>query len=213
MAVWVRIHDLPFGLMNDKWGWELAKKVGDVMKIEVDAQGRAWGPYLRAKVQIDLSKPLLRCVTIFSEKRQTFVQFEVRYEKLPSYLYSCGLIGHSSIVCPTPAKRDDKDLLPYKKDLRAIDDHKQRRNSEDRQTNSGSGSFNSGGQKGSCDGKQGTDSRGKPGGSAATRANGEDKGEQETMYPMKKQNMKEKEKIGEIVMVGPERELFPDPPK
>jgi hypothetical protein len=47
MAIWI-ICDLPFGLMNSKWGRELAKKVGSIMKVEVDAQGRAWGPYLRA---------------------------------------------------------------------------------------------------------------------------------------------------------------------
>jgi hypothetical protein len=24
IAIWIRIYDLPFGLMNRKWGWELA---------------------------------------------------------------------------------------------------------------------------------------------------------------------------------------------
>lgn len=154
MAVWIRILDLPFGLMNNKWGWELAKKVGSVMKLEVDSQGRAWGLYLRAKVQIDLTKPLLRCVIIFSEKRQTNVQFYVKYEKLPNYWYSCGLIGHSSVICPTPAERDEKGFLPYGKDLRASDDNKQKKGSEEKHPNSAGGSSNSGGQRGSYDGKQ-----------------------------------------------------------
>lgn len=136
--------------MNDSWGRELAKKVGEVVQLDVGVTGRGWGPYLRAKVLIDLSKPLLRCVTIFSERRQTLLQFEVRYEKLPTYCYSCGLIGHSSVVCPTPAERDDKGLLPYGRDLRAIDENKQRRSSDGKQNNSAGGSFNPGGQGGSC---------------------------------------------------------------
>lgn len=57
MAVWIRIYNLPFGLMNKKWGMELAGKVGMDVKVEVDAQDRAWGLYLRARVMIDVSNP------------------------------------------------------------------------------------------------------------------------------------------------------------
>lgn len=48
MAIWIRIYDLPLGLMNTKWGRELARKVGSVVKVEVDNQDRAWGPYLES---------------------------------------------------------------------------------------------------------------------------------------------------------------------
>jgi len=154
MPIWIRIQDLPFGLMNNKSGLELTKKIGSVLKVEVDSQGRAWGPFLRAKVQIDLAKPLLRCITIFSEKRQATEPFSVRYEKLPSYCYSCGLIGHSSIVCPTPAERDEKGLLPYGKDLRASEESKLRRVVGERQSTSTGGSISSGGQRDSCEGNQ-----------------------------------------------------------
>lgn len=85
MAVWIRIHDLPFVLMKNKWGWKLGKKVGSVMKVDVDSQGRAWGAYLRAKVQIDLNKPLSMMCHNFSKKRQTTKHFEVSYEKIPKF--------------------------------------------------------------------------------------------------------------------------------
>lgn len=168
MTIWIRICDLPFGLMNNRWGWKLAKKVGKVINVEVDAQGRAWGPYLRAKVQVDISKPLLRCISIFSEKRQTTELYDVKYEKLPNYCYSCGIIGHSSVECPTPAERDDNGMLPYGKDLRASDDSKHKKGGEDRQSNSAGRSLNSGGQRDSGEGQkgqQGTDSRAYTGGS------------------------------------------------
>jgi hypothetical protein len=71
MAIWIRINDLTFGLMNNKWGWKLAEKVGLVLKVEADSHGRAWEPYLKAKVQIDISKPLLRCLSVFSERKKT----------------------------------------------------------------------------------------------------------------------------------------------
>ena len=79
----------------------IAMKIGPVEKLELDDQDRAWGAYLRAKVQINITKPLMRGVSIFSTKRQVKEWYEVRYEKLPNYCYSCGIIGHSSVECLT----------------------------------------------------------------------------------------------------------------
>jgi hypothetical protein len=98
----------------------LAGKVGVLLKVDADSHGRAWGPFPRAKVQINLNKPLLHCVSMYSEKRQTTERFDVKYEKLPNYCYSCGFIRHS-ITCPTPAERDEQGLLLYGKDLKALD--------------------------------------------------------------------------------------------
>jgi hypothetical protein len=116
--------NLPLGLMNNKWGSQLAGMVGEVEKLETDEQGRAWGPYLRAKVVIDVSKTLRRCVGIFSARRQAHEWYDVQYENLPFFCFSCGIIGHSSIECPNPAERDDGVFLPYSEKLRASDDKK-----------------------------------------------------------------------------------------
>lgn len=132
MSVWTRIYNLPFGWMNKKWGEKIAEMVGSVEKIDVDDQDRAWGPYLRAKVKIDISKPLLRAVSLFSVKRQTKELYKVRYEKLPSFCYSCGIIGHSSLECRTPAERDENGKLPYSEELRVSEDNK-KKGSEDLQ--------------------------------------------------------------------------------
>jgi hypothetical protein len=132
MPVWVRIYNLPFGLMNKDWGMLLAGKVGTAEKVEVDAQNRAWGPYLRVRVKIDVLKPLRRCVSIFSTKRQAQEWYDVRYEKLPNYCYSCGIIGHSSLECPMPAERDENGLLPYGKDLRAPNENRKNKGADEK---------------------------------------------------------------------------------
>jgi hypothetical protein len=126
MLIWVRIKNLPFGLMNKSWGEELAGKIGKLEKVDADSNGRAWGPYLRVKVRINITKPLRRGVSIFSVKRQKKEWYEVQYEKLPSYCYSCGIIGHSSVECPNPAERDENGNLPYNMELRAADERKKR---------------------------------------------------------------------------------------
>lgn len=199
MAIWIRIYDLPLGLMNSKWGWQLAKKVGSVVKVEVDNQDRAWGPYLRAKVEVDLSKPLLRYITIFSEKRKTTDVFDVKYEKLPNYCYSCGLIGHSSIECPNPTERDDKGQLPYGKDLRVTEDNKKKAFDE-RQLHSGGRSFNSGGLRGSCDGQQVTQDTEKSGGSSTAQGKTKDQ-EQGATSPLKENLEKGKMLVAEKEIV------------
>lgn len=214
MAIWIRIYDLPFGFMNNKLGWELAKKVGSVVKVETDARGRAWGPYQRAKVEVDISKPLLRCVTVFSERKKITELYNVRYEKLPNYCYSCGIIGHSSIECLMPAERDENGILPYGKDLRVIDNNRQKKNPEERQARSVGRSFNSDNHRVSSNDKQnGSDSRGHSGGSLTATVQDRDKfaKENEALSPLNQQGQKGKMKILEIGEDNVRKELFPTP--
>jgi hypothetical protein len=46
LSISVRILNLPYGLMNNQLGKELAGRVGKVGKMDVDDKGRAWGEYL-----------------------------------------------------------------------------------------------------------------------------------------------------------------------
>uniref|UniRef100_A0ACD5VIC1 Uncharacterized protein n=1 Tax=Avena sativa TaxID=4498 RepID=A0ACD5VIC1_AVESA len=112
LLVWARIFNLPFGLMNDIRGKCLASNIGDIV-MEVDGHGRAWGDFLRVRVWIKTHEPLMRFVSVFSQKRQTTEVYQVMYERLPTFCFSCGLLGHSSGVCPNPSERDEEGLLPY----------------------------------------------------------------------------------------------------
>jgi hypothetical protein len=47
-----------------------------------------------------------------------------------SYVFSCGIIGHSEIVCPTPATRDEKGCLPYSEKLRAPEERRFKNHNE-----------------------------------------------------------------------------------
>ena len=54
MAIWVNILNVLFGLRDEKWGYELAGKIGKVVKIDVDEQKRVVGKELRARVIIPI---------------------------------------------------------------------------------------------------------------------------------------------------------------
>ena len=60
-----------------------------------------------------------RGVSVFSSRRQRKEWYDVVYEKVPYFCFSCGIIGHSEIECPTPTLRDEKGCLPYSEKLRA----------------------------------------------------------------------------------------------
>jgi hypothetical protein len=81
--------------------------------MDVDDKGRAWGEYLRVRVLINVNEPLMRYMSVFSQSRQETDHYAVMYERMPTFCFSCGLIGHSSLSCPTPAERDEYCFLPY----------------------------------------------------------------------------------------------------
>uniref|UniRef100_A0ACD5YIE3 Uncharacterized protein n=1 Tax=Avena sativa TaxID=4498 RepID=A0ACD5YIE3_AVESA len=126
LTVWARIKNPRFELMNRSWGEELGARLGKVESVETDSQGRAWGDYLRVRVTVDITKPLLRCVTVYSKKYKELDTYEVVYERLPHYCFSCGLLGHSSMECPTPAERDAEGKLPWNADKLCVKDEKKR---------------------------------------------------------------------------------------
>ncbi|CAM0956875.1 unnamed protein product [Alopecurus aequalis] len=126
LPVWVRIMKLDYGLMNSERGTPLAAMLGEVEQVEVDENGKAWGSYFRARVVIDPTQPIMRCVSVYSKKKDMTVLFDVMYERLPIFCFSCGLLGHSSLVCPTPADRDAEGKLPYHGDKLCVPERKKR---------------------------------------------------------------------------------------
>lgn len=146
LTVWAHIMNLGYEMMNSERGTSLAARLGEVDHVEVDENGRAWGSYLRVRVTIDATQPVMRCVSVFSRKRNMMMQFNVMYERLPLFCYSCGLLGHSSIVCPTLAERDADGLLPYNGDRILVPDRKKKEQAFSDHSQSGRNSRTSTGQ-------------------------------------------------------------------
>jgi hypothetical protein len=125
IPMWVRVVNLTFKYLRPPWVERIAALTGDVIKIDRDANGYAWGEFLRVRVWVPVQEPLMRCIKIdnirkVDGERKKFVEFyDLQYENLPYFCFSCGLLGHADIFCPTPASRDSQGRLPYSDKLRA----------------------------------------------------------------------------------------------
>ncbi|KAE8786045.1 hypothetical protein D1007_40151 [Hordeum vulgare] len=121
LKLWARVLNLSFNLQSETWGRAIAKQIDkDVTSVQFDPVGG----FLRARVTIDVNKPLRRWILIDSAKRKSRDWYDIQYEQVPNFCFSCGRLGHADLVCPTPGTRNDKGDLPLKTSLRATEDRR-----------------------------------------------------------------------------------------
>jgi hypothetical protein len=80
LKIWVRIYDLPFGYMHKRWGSAIAGSLGiegSVPEVDCDETGRYWGSFMRVRVVVDVDKPFMWGVTVFSKRRNATEWFSV----------------------------------------------------------------------------------------------------------------------------------------
>jgi hypothetical protein len=105
-------------LRTDIWGKLIAKQLDkDASSVQIDPVGG----FLSARITIDVNKPLRRGMLIDSTKRKSTNWYEIEYEQIPHFCFSCGRLGHSDLFCLVPGSRDANGNLPFGPELRAAD--------------------------------------------------------------------------------------------
>lgn len=94
--IWVQIYNMPFGDMAPGIGGQLGIVIGDEVEVDVDDDGIRWGPCLRVKIQLDVTKPLLRG-SFVNKGNKVWLSF--KYERLPYFCFKCGIIKHGDSGC------------------------------------------------------------------------------------------------------------------
>jgi hypothetical protein len=121
VPIWVRIFGLPLGVMNRGMGERIGDIIGEAEEVDVGEDGNAVGKFLRVKIRMDITKPLMRgtvvdleeergeneeAVEVGEKVKELWCRFE--YEHLPDFCYTCGIIGHGERDCHLRVKKGEK---------------------------------------------------------------------------------------------------------
>ena len=90
---WICIFSIPIKSMNKVIGTRIGNEMGELIMVDAPKSGLAWSPFLQVRVNIDITKPLMRGKMIqIDDLEASWVAF--KYEWLPIFCYRCGILGH-----------------------------------------------------------------------------------------------------------------------
>jgi len=113
-SFWVQVHGLPCQNMAAVNAVIIAQRLGKFLAVDHhDAKGLICQPFLRFRVELDTSQPLLSGFHLPRTGRDP-LWISFRYERLGDYCTLCGLIGHKRSQCIQPSHRHcpDKYRIP-----------------------------------------------------------------------------------------------------
>ncbi|KAL9446099.1 hypothetical protein AB3S75_013884 [Citrus x aurantiifolia] len=138
---WVQIHNVPIMCMNEETIREFGKEIGKVEEVGTNAEGECIGKYARLRVSVDVTKPLVKILSLEPEDDEKVVEIgdmekesseaeqgdgknkeifmPVLYEKLPDFCYVCGCVGHQFREC-NQYKGQTRDEMAYGPWLKAL---------------------------------------------------------------------------------------------
>lgn len=96
--IWVQVHDLPRGMWSENILANIGNFVGKVVKLDPANLTGGRKPYAHIRITMYLNKPIKRGLKINREGGEwSWVNFN--YERLSTFCFVCGLMGHSERDC------------------------------------------------------------------------------------------------------------------
>ncbi|KAJ4826614.1 hypothetical protein Tsubulata_002208 [Turnera subulata] len=93
-TVWVQIAKMPVEWYKQDVLSTLSAQIGKPIRIDINTLEAERGKFARLAIEVEFSKPLVGWVEI--EGRW----FKVKYEDIPDFCFTCGVIGHVQEHCP-----------------------------------------------------------------------------------------------------------------
>lgn len=80
-------------------GRELGGLIGPVSEIDTNASGDCLGKFIRARINVDISKPLPKLLKVGLINGVPKSLIPLKFERLPDLCFCCGIIGHPLREC------------------------------------------------------------------------------------------------------------------
>ena len=101
---WAQLQGLPFELMSKEVGQDIGRSRGRFIEVDKRAGQVDQAKFIRIRVDLPIEKPLRRGGHVVSKDGEKYwVQF--RYERLPTFCYLCGKLGHDDKHCQAQTDR------------------------------------------------------------------------------------------------------------
>ncbi|PNX63855.1 hypothetical protein L195_g053722, partial [Trifolium pratense] len=119
VTMWVQVHDLPMGLMKEKVGIPLANYIGSFVEYDKNNNSSFWRQFMRIRVKLDVRMPLKKDTKVMN-KEGKWCTVKFKYEKLGTFCFVCGVMGHGENRCAVRfSKEQDDGIREWSSELRA----------------------------------------------------------------------------------------------
>lgn len=98
LYMWVQVHDVPIGFKSKFILKSIGNYVGRYMETDPKNFQGMCRNYMRIRVAIDVQRPLKKQMKI-KKAGGEWIWIQFKYERLPSFCFYCGRIGHSDKFC------------------------------------------------------------------------------------------------------------------
>ncbi|KAL9666869.1 hypothetical protein QQ045_001213 [Rhodiola kirilowii] len=102
VQLWMQIHNLPLGFIEDEFARGFAELAGTIYKRPVAEAGVLRKRFVRYKIEIDVNQPVVPGV-YFKDKNGELLWIAFKYERLPQFCEFCGCLSHESGSCNSEA--------------------------------------------------------------------------------------------------------------
>ncbi|WOK97316.1 hypothetical protein Cni_G06024 [Canna indica] len=97
VPVWVQLPDLPLEYWNENYLFNIACLIGRPLKIDENSFAWERGKFVRICIVLNFSMPVKQGILIGKPGKGLFQC--IRYERLPTFCFHCGCLGHKISSC------------------------------------------------------------------------------------------------------------------
>ena len=106
---WVRVYGFPLRMLTKQCATIISSKLGELIQTNIGNSD-----FLRLQVNMDVTKPLRKFITVTGGVGKGEIWGRLGYERLLTFCYECGVIGHNEYKCEqAPVERYESNTKQY----------------------------------------------------------------------------------------------------